>query len=112
MLLQKLLQTVITAVRYGRRISTFFMSLPTDDEAPGYSAAISAPISISCIRDRLKREVYSLAQLDDDMRLMMANAHKYNDEESQVYWDATELYRAYGEARAKQIPSAPPLDPP
>ena len=45
-------------------------------------------------------------QLDADVALMVRNAQAYNDNNSQVYHDATTLQGIYADARSKHFAGA------
>jgi len=101
--LKKLINAVANATRgrNKRRLAQLFLQLPRSSEAPDYYQTIESPIAIAQMREKLKGGGYSLAQLDEDVALMVRNAHTYNDPASQVYQDASTLLEVYKEARSR-----------
>ncbi|CAG2166349.1 unnamed protein product [Oppiella nova] len=76
----------------GRQLSTIFMKLPSKTELPEYYEVIKKPVGLEKIGVRLKNGVYdTLEDLLSDMILMLDNACKYNEPDSQIYKDALTL---------------------
>lgn len=48
----------------------------------------------------MKHKYRSLADMEDDVVLLCANARKYNEETSQIYLDSQELEKGFVAARA------------
>lgn len=76
----------------GRQLSTIFMKLPSKTELPEYYEVIKKPLGLEKIGVRLKNGVYeTLEDLLSDFILMLDNACKYNEPDSQIYKDALTL---------------------
>ena len=76
----------------GRQLSTIFMKLPSKTELPEYYDVIKKPVGLEKIGVRLKNSVYeTLEDLLSDLILMLDNACKYNEPDSQIYKDALTL---------------------
>ena len=76
----------------GRQLSLIFMKLPSKTELPEYYDVIKKPVGLEKIGVRLKNGVYeTLEDLLSDMILMLDNACKYNEPDSQIYKDALTL---------------------
>lgn len=66
---------------------------PDKAENPDYYAEIKNPISIEAIKKRQKRKKYqSLEHFMKDMELMFSNAMSYNEDESIIFQDASDLW--------------------
>lgn len=76
----------------GRQLSTIFMKLPSKSELPDYYDVIKKPVGLEKIGVRLKNSVYeTLEDILSDIILMLDNACKYNEPDSQIYKDALTL---------------------
>eukprot|EP00026_Physarum_polycephalum_P000554 Phypoly_transcript_00555.p1 GENE.Phypoly_transcript_00555~~Phypoly_transcript_00555.p1 ORF type:complete len:1422 (+),score=377.64 Phypoly_transcript_00555:70-4335(+) len=98
----------------GRVLSAIFMELPNAEEYADYYDVIKNPICMA----QIKRKKYqNLAEFRKDFVTMFDNAKEYNEATSQVYSDATTLFRIFEEEcekRAKDIEAAerePPAAP-
>jgi protein polybromo-1 len=68
------------------------MKLPLKTELPEYYEVIKKPLGLEKIGVRLKNGVYeTLEDLLSDLILMLDNACKYNEPDSQIYKDALTL---------------------
>jgi len=68
------------------------MKLPSKTELPEYYEVIKKPLCLEKIGVRLKNGVYeTLEDLLSDFILMLDNACKYNEPDSQIYKDALTL---------------------
>lgn len=96
-LIQNKLKTLYNTVKdyvdaKGRQLSTIFLKLPSKTELPNYYEVIKKPLDLEKIGVRLKNGVYdSLEDLLADVILMLDNACKYNEPDSQIYKDALTL---------------------
>ncbi len=94
---QHKLRTLYNTVRNytdakGRQLSSIFMKLPLKTELPEYYEVIKKPLGLEKIGVRLKNGVYeTLEDLLSDLILMLDNACKYNEPDSQIYKDALTL---------------------
>lgn len=76
----------------GRLISKLFLQLPSRKLYPDYYTAISAPVSLKEIKDRVDKQEYpDLNNFKRDLSTLFSNAMTYNVEGSQVYADAMSL---------------------
>lgn len=76
----------------GRQLSLIFTKLPSKTELPDYYEVIKKPVDLDKIGIRLKNNYYeSLEDLLSDLILMLDNACKYNEPDSQIYKDALSL---------------------
>lgn len=83
------LYNLLTKAREGsRKRISIFMTLPSKESYPDYYQTIENPISMNCIRNKMKKPDYELEEMCDDLRLMFDNAMQYNIEGSQVHEDA------------------------
>ena len=72
-----------------------FLRPVTEKEAPGYFAEISHPMDLSTVRKKLEALLYDGAQSwHADLRLMLANALRYNRPKDVVYKLALDVGRA------------------
>ncbi|WVN87363.1 uncharacterized protein L203_102541 [Cryptococcus depauperatus CBS 7841] len=68
------------------------------EELPDYAAIIKRPIDLNHIKDKLNDGLYDdVSQVDDDIRLMIANALKFNPPGHEVHTSATQLVQAWKE---------------
>lgn len=78
----------------NRQLSLIFMKLPSKIDYPDYYEVIAHPMDMEKISQKLKLNVYStLEDLVSDFVLMLDNACKYNEPDSQIYKDALVLQR-------------------
>ena len=89
-------KTVLRAARKlregGRILFTHFDRLPDGAQYPDYYQIITNPIAVDTIKKKVKRRQYrNVDDLIQDLTLMFNNARIYNDENSQIYQDATRL---------------------
>lgn len=70
-----------------------FERLPDKTQNPGYYLEIKEPIAVDLIKRKVKRKKYqSLEYFMKDMEVMFTNAMQYNEDESDIYKDAKELW--------------------
>ena len=70
----------------GRKLSTAFLRLPTREEYPDYYEVIKKPMDMQRIQQRLNGQGYaSWTDIVADFSLMLDNACKYNETDSQIY---------------------------
>ncbi|XP_030370298.1 protein polybromo-1 [Scaptodrosophila lebanonensis] len=75
-----------------RQLSLIFTKLPSKNEYPDYYDIIKEPIDMERIAQKLKQNSYeSVDELAADFLLMLENACKYNEPDSQIYKDALVL---------------------
>ncbi|CAD6994057.1 unnamed protein product [Ceratitis capitata] len=75
-----------------RQLSLIFTKLPSKSEYPDYYDIIKEPIDMERIAQKLKQGSYeSVDELGADFLLMLENACKYNEPDSQIYKDALVL---------------------
>lgn len=75
-----------------RQLSLIFTKLPSRSEYPDYYDIIKDPIDMERIGQKLKQNVYeSVDELAADFLVMLENACKYNEPDSQIYKDALVL---------------------
>ncbi|XP_011198605.2 protein polybromo-1 [Bactrocera dorsalis] len=75
-----------------RQLSLIFTKLPSKNEYPDYYDIIKEPIDMERIAQKLKQACYeSVDELAADFLLMLENACKYNEPDSQIYKDALVL---------------------
>jgi hypothetical protein len=95
--LKQAIVSAFTAVREsvdysGARRADLFMKLPSKTDYPDYYDVIKQPMSLSEIAKRIESGQYVKAdEFLGDMRLMFDNARTYNDPNSLIYTDATEM---------------------
>ncbi|KAH9526702.1 Protein polybromo-1 [Dermatophagoides farinae] len=76
----------------GRQLSAIFMKLPSRTDFPDYYEVIAKPICLEKINQRIKNCVYETVEdLLSDIILMLDNACKYNEPDSQIFKDALTL---------------------
>ncbi|XP_063369174.1 protein polybromo-1 [Cydia amplana] len=98
--LEQKLRTLYDAIRdyripkAKRQLALIFMKLPSKSEYPDYYELIKNPIDMEKIAHKLKNNIYnSVNELASDFMLMLDNACKYNEPDSQIYKDALILQR-------------------
>lgn len=75
-----------------RQLSLIFTKLPSKNEYPDYYDIIKEPIDMEKIAQKLRQCSYeSVDELTADFLLMLENACKYNEPDSQIYKDALVL---------------------
>ncbi|XP_067618528.1 protein polybromo-1 [Eurosta solidaginis] len=75
-----------------RQLSLIFTKLPSKNEYPDYYDIIKEPIDMERIALKLRQGNYeSVDELGADFLLMLENACKYNEPDSQIYKDALVL---------------------
>ncbi|KAL0270693.1 UNVERIFIED_CONTAM: hypothetical protein PYX00_008011 [Menopon gallinae] len=78
----------------GRQLSLVFTKLPSRMDYPDYYEVIKKPIDMDKIGSKLKMGQYeNLDDLVADLILMLDNACKFNEPDSQIYKDALQLQR-------------------
>ncbi|EEB13504.1 predicted protein [Pediculus humanus corporis] len=78
----------------GRHLSLVFAKLPSRIDYPDYYEVIKKPIDLDKIGSKLKGGHYeTLDDLVTDLILMLDNACKFNEPDSQIYKDALQLQR-------------------
>ena len=76
----------------GRLLSIIFQKLPSRTEFPDYYEVIRKPICLEKIGSRVKNGIYETPEdLLSDIILMLDNACKYNEPDSQIFKDALTL---------------------
>ncbi|CAF3919770.1 unnamed protein product [Adineta steineri] len=92
-----LIQSIKTYTnRYGRTLSTVFLTLPSKIDYPDYYEIIQKPIDLK----RIELQQYSsINDLSNDMKLMFDNALLYNEPGSMIYRDALNLQRLFLEKK-------------
>ncbi|CAF3304866.1 unnamed protein product, partial [Rotaria sp. Silwood2] len=68
--------------RYGRTLSTVFVTLPSKIDYPDYYEIIQKPIDLKRIE---LRQYSSINDLSNDLQLMFDNALLYNEPGSMIY---------------------------
>ncbi|XP_034113780.1 protein polybromo-1 [Drosophila albomicans] len=75
-----------------RQLSLIFTKLPSKSDYPEYYDIIKDPMDMERIAQKLKQGAYeSVDELAADFLLMLENACKYNEPDSQIYKDALVL---------------------
>ena len=83
----------------GHFVTTLFMELPSRKEYPDYYKVITDPIELTSIGKKIERNTYSdLNAFRKDFELLVSNAKTYNERDSDIYYDAVEIQRAFREA--------------
>ncbi|KPM06091.1 polybromo-1-like protein [Sarcoptes scabiei] len=76
----------------GRLLSAIFQKLPSKTEFPDYYEIIPKPICLEKISSRIKNNIYETVEdLLSDIILMLDNACRYNEPDSQIFKDALTL---------------------
>jgi len=97
--INNLFNSILKSKNGSRKRASIFMNLPNKKEYPDYYTAIKNPISLNCMKNKMKSSNNSLDQnydysfddFVDDLNLMFENAMCYNMEGSVVYEDALYL---------------------
>ncbi|KAJ8099297.1 hypothetical protein POJ06DRAFT_256577 [Lipomyces tetrasporus] len=80
----------------GRYYAELFMVEPDGTEYPEYYEIIKNPMSLDTVKQNVNDGAYSsFDDFEKDMRLIFDNAMIFNEEESQVYNDASHLQRSF-----------------
>ncbi|XP_069679864.1 protein polybromo-1 isoform X4 [Periplaneta americana] len=83
-----------TTNNQGHLLSEPFWKLPSKRYYPDYYKEIKNPVSLSQIRNKLKRGDYgTVSEVAGDMNIMFENAKKYNRPDSRLYKDAVKLQK-------------------
>ncbi|PNF18061.1 Protein polybromo-1 [Cryptotermes secundus] len=91
----QLFETIKTTTNnQGHPLSEPFWKLPSKRYYPDYYKEIKNPVSLSQIRNKLKRGDYgTVSEVAGDMNIMFENAKKYNRPDSRLYKDAVKLQK-------------------
>ncbi|KAK9315406.1 hypothetical protein V1524DRAFT_430146 [Lipomyces starkeyi] len=80
----------------GRYYAELFMVEPDGNEYPEYYEVIKNPMALETVKQNVNDGTYSsFDDFENDMRLIFDNAMIFNEEESQVYNDASHLQRSF-----------------
>lgn len=84
----------------GRLLSAIFQKLPSRAEFPDYYEVIRKPMCLEKIGSRIRNNVYdSMEELLSDIILMLDNACRYNEPDSQLFKDALTLQQVALQAK-------------
>lgn len=84
----------------GRLLSLIFQKLPSRTEFPDYYEVIRKPMCLEKIGSRVKNGVYETVEdVLSDIILMLDNACKYNEPDSQLFKDALTLQQVALQAK-------------
>ncbi|XP_060527189.1 protein polybromo-1 isoform X2 [Cylas formicarius] len=104
--LERSLKTLFETIRDykdpkgDRQLSQIFMKLPSRMEYQDYYEVIKHPIDMEKIAHKVKNNIYeSVDELAADFVLMLENACKFNEPDSQIYKDALVLQRLVSRTR-------------
>jgi len=90
--LEEYLGVVMTAVDSTdpeRSLSTVFQLLPSKRRYPEYYKVTSAPMDLKNIAMKIQGNKYTtIAEMEEDLQLMLRNATSFNEPGSQIYKDA------------------------
>lgn len=79
----------------NRPLAVNFMKLPTKEEFPVYYDVIKKPMDMMRIKHKLEsRQYVSLLDVVSDFMLMLSNACKFNETDSDIYKEAVSLQKA------------------
>uniref|UniRef100_A0A1I7UKI5 Bromo domain-containing protein n=1 Tax=Caenorhabditis tropicalis TaxID=1561998 RepID=A0A1I7UKI5_9PELO len=79
----------------NRPLAVNFMRLPTREEFPGYYEVIKKPMDMMRIKAKLdNRQYVTLLDVVSDFMLMLSNACKFNETDSDIYKEAVSLQKA------------------
>ncbi|XP_072946724.1 bromodomain-containing protein 8 [Epargyreus clarus] len=77
----------------AHKYASLFLRPISDEEAPGYSAAVKRPMDLSAVRRNIDSGVIrTTAEFQRDVLLMLSNALMYNSSEHSVYTMAKEMF--------------------
>ncbi|XP_076258471.1 protein polybromo isoform X4 [Rhynchophorus ferrugineus] len=87
-------------IKGERQLCQIFMKLPSRMEYPDYYEVIKHPIDMERIAHKMKNNFYeSVDDLAADLTLMLDNACKFNEPDSQIYKDALVLQQVLSKKR-------------
>ncbi|KAF2835544.1 Bromodomain-containing protein [Patellaria atrata CBS 101060] len=90
----------------GRPIATSFLTLPDENQFPGYYEQVQLPIAFDTIEEKLRQKEYTnLSQVEGDVKRMVQNAKQFNDRKSAIYDDAERVRKAAFNFMVKHNPS-------
>jgi hypothetical protein len=95
----------IRALKDGQRDRTeLFLQLPSKSSYPNYYRVIKQPIDLETIRRKIETRKYRQSRdpfsgVDKDMQLLLDNARRYNEPDSQIIEDAGEIHNVYEEQK-------------
>eukprot|EP00051_Salpingoeca_urceolata_P001842 m.44552 g.44552 ORF g.44552 m.44552 type:complete len:1812 (+) comp11717_c0_seq1:111-5546(+) len=79
-----------------RRLCEGFNQLPDPKEFPEYYDAITQPVALCTIRERIETNYYHrLDQFQSEIFLMLQNARSYNEVNSELYNDSVQLQKVF-----------------
>ncbi|KAF1768252.1 hypothetical protein GCK72_000064 [Caenorhabditis remanei] len=79
----------------NRPLAVNFMRLPTKEEFPAYYDVIKKPMDMMRIKAKLENRQYvTLLDVVSDYMLMLSNACKFNETDSDIYKEAVSLQKA------------------
>ena len=92
----QLIETLSELMAEDPRVKTFFLS-PVDTRTySDYNLMVEVPMDLSLVRKRLENSYYSnLQSFMADIKLIIQNCCKYNDERSEIVQVAMELYQSF-----------------
>uniref|UniRef100_H2ZED6 Polybromo 1 n=1 Tax=Ciona savignyi TaxID=51511 RepID=H2ZED6_CIOSA len=93
----------------GHLVADTFMKLPSKRYHPDYHEKIVDPIDLGKIGQRIRMDEYrDIEILTTDIQLMISNAKKYYDAESEEYSDACKLWDLYLTTKARLADNVKP----
>lgn len=94
----KLLAEVMRARTNKRKLRDAFLQLPTEEEAPGYLNAVTQPMTITMVANKISAHGYSsLAQCIQELELVFDNALNFYPAGSTISRDAATLRELVGQ---------------
>uniref|UniRef100_A0A915AW47 Helicase C-terminal domain-containing protein n=1 Tax=Parascaris univalens TaxID=6257 RepID=A0A915AW47_PARUN len=92
-LLNKLYEALITYKKSsGHEVATAFEQLPSRRELPDYYEVIERPMDLNKMKKKIKEGRYSsVHDMGKDLKLLCANARKYNIDGSEIFNDSVLL---------------------
>lgn len=86
----------------NRPLAINFMRLPTKEELPSYYEVIKKPMDMMRIKQKLDHRQYvTLLDLVSDFMLMLSNACKFNETDSDIYKEAVALQKLLLEEKSQ-----------
>ncbi|GBP85735.1 Bromodomain-containing protein 8 [Eumeta japonica] len=83
----------------AHKYASLFLRPITDEQAPGYSAAVRRPMDLGTIKRNIDSGVIrTTAEFQRDVLLMLSNALMYNSSDHRVYHMAVEMHQEVGGA--------------